>query len=1534
MSTLASSTALSRSFNMGDWNGMENDQLDHVVLSVTDATKRLSQHQDTDDLGSLDLHSSRNSIRNDNEYGKKRTASKISKLQRRGKKKTSRDMIGPWKLGKTLGKGSSGRVRLAKNKETGQLAAIKIVPKSKSTKFNNAKKNGNGKDNTYDNKPHLSYSSLHNRSNHSVLHNPSFLMDNSIIKNELGSDLDDDGNDSRNKDNSNRYGIEREIVIMKLVSHPNVMALYEVWENKNELYLVLEYVDGGELFDYLVSKGKLTELEAVRYFKQIIRGVQYCHSFNICHRDLKPENLLLDKKRKLIKIADFGMAALQVSNTLLKTSCGSPHYASPEIVMGKTYNGGPSDVWSCGIILFALLTGHLPFNDDSIKKLLIKVQNGRYQMPNYLSKDAKDLISRILLVNPKARLTTEQILEHPLITKYDNQYSLKKENKLTKQAIKNYNNLMRGKSNTDLAILQNIPDKTDIIQLRSRNDIDDSILRNLQILWNGVPRETLISKLIQDPVSEEKLIYSLLWQYKQRHTDNNISVSSDSLSKSSITVSTTNELATTTNSEKSNEFGEEKQELEIPRDAPKLMQKSKFSLYSMKMSESRNSSSDTDHYEMRFPSQSSQLNNLSFPVSSSRSFKGSISGRSLHSVKLEKIKHPGNSIIPSTPKTSLHISPSKRSLIASPSMKSINKTLKTRRTLQNSESKKSLYSLQSISKRSLNLKDYLKDEAMDHTLKNKKNNSSLTSTDSQFDLEGMMDNMLFGKELEGITEEGYSTQDDNSFGDGEDIESSESVKTLTKLGSSSMDTVTDFNNYMKNSFVKAAGNLNTDKYGHSEKLPSTDINHTREELLKKNDNNDPVKFHNTFINRNEEANIKFEKHDKKKSYNLRAMSEANGGDPETGKHSLDPRRNITLPEKQKLETLLNGVSSTLKTNISSHQRPEYMAKLTSLGQVHENSTWGMIETSYFNSTDSRKERHVESIDGNKSLIKSTSTRSSVIDTQTTASEDVTVPSMLAQSSTIEHDRTLLKMPTYFKNTSTTFKDLSAFLNSDLSLESISLKKSNTTTLSKSTPIKGSTSVYKGLKLTEHRPTELLINNKEMSKIERHNCAQSINNDGSYSDVSLVRDMTLNVHTAQAIKMSAANTKSINGQILSYGSLASSIESMVKFEDISSDSQMSVSDATSSSISAIGERVNNLVHKKAVSIDTLTTNNVFTPATDVRVSLYVNNNNSNTYNIPRETTEEALAKLSISPDDQEFKKNYQQKRFSNIQSIDNQKLMSVTNSLQSMFKDLESDESDESEQYNSTEVNPEWNDNYVTDTSKKKNQNRVTMLFDEDFVNPVPLLEEKKTSNNANITTGIENTQKTSKKNNSNLTKNEINIEKAKVKEDKIIKQSDKLPQATNQPAKSETSWFNRLFKGLKNKKSSNKKNTRNENSTSQLKASYNKKMTFEHKTNISFELTHMLTLKEFEKNEIEFKLSQFEQNANKDVVGYNCKFVQNNFKFSIKIEKLKGNNSSKTMITLKKKKLLDSEKSDSIFNKFNNDVDNVIKAAESKLMVN
>lgn len=175
------------------------------------------------------------------------------------------------------------------------------------------------------------------------------------------------------------FGIEREVVIMKLIEHPNIVNLYDIWENRGELYLVLEYVQGGELFDYVSGNGALPEQEAVRLFRQIVAGLSYCHRFNICHRDLKPENLLLDSNRN-IKLADFGMAALQPEGTWLNTSCGSPHYAAPEVVNGQQYRGDKADIWSTGIILFAMLNGFLPFDGGSLGKTLSLVKKGEYYL--------------------------------------------------------------------------------------------------------------------------------------------------------------------------------------------------------------------------------------------------------------------------------------------------------------------------------------------------------------------------------------------------------------------------------------------------------------------------------------------------------------------------------------------------------------------------------------------------------------------------------------------------------------------------------------------------------------------------------------------------------------------------------------------------------------------------------------------------------------------------------------------------------------------------------------------------------------------------------------------------------------------------------------------------------------------------------------------------------------------------------------------------------------------------------------------------
>lgn len=206
--------------------------------------------------------------------------------------------------------------------------------------------------------------------------------------------------------------VQREINILHLCTHPHIIRLYEVVDTPTDIFLVNEYVSGGELFDYIVSKGRLSADEARNFFHQIISGVEYCHFQKIVHRDLKPENLLLDANKN-IKLADFGLSNLMRDGEFLRTSCGSPNYAAPEVISGHLYAGPEVDVWSCGVILYALLCGSLPFDDESIPNLFKKIKSGMYSLPTHLSQLAKNLIPRMLEVDPMKRITIPEIRLHP-----------------------------------------------------------------------------------------------------------------------------------------------------------------------------------------------------------------------------------------------------------------------------------------------------------------------------------------------------------------------------------------------------------------------------------------------------------------------------------------------------------------------------------------------------------------------------------------------------------------------------------------------------------------------------------------------------------------------------------------------------------------------------------------------------------------------------------------------------------------------------------------------------------------------------------------------------------------------------------------------------------------------------------------------------------------------------------------------------------------------------------------------------------------
>ena len=262
-------------------------------------------------------------------------------------------------------------------------------------------------------------------------------------------------------------------------------------------YLVLEFVEHGDLFEFINKNGPLTEEQAIFVFRQLMSAIDYCHSYNICHRDLKPENILL-KADGQVKIADFGMAALhQGPNHQLRTACGSPHYAAPELLRLHNYRGDKADIWSLGVILFAMLAARLPFNDENLSVMLAKVRKGIYDMPAHFSREAKDLIHRILQTDPSIRISMKEMWQHPLVWKYGYLDDLGG-NKGQPPDVR------MGKQRTPLDLAH----------------IDDQIFRQLRSMWHALPEKDLAAKLISNDPNDQKLFYWLLHSYQERQLEN------------------------------------------------------------------------------------------------------------------------------------------------------------------------------------------------------------------------------------------------------------------------------------------------------------------------------------------------------------------------------------------------------------------------------------------------------------------------------------------------------------------------------------------------------------------------------------------------------------------------------------------------------------------------------------------------------------------------------------------------------------------------------------------------------------------------------------------------------------------------------------------------------------------------------------------------------------------------------------------------------------------------------------------------------
>lgn len=259
--------------------------------------------------------------------------------------------LGSYELGKTLGTGTFGKVKLATHTPTGELVAIKILEKSK------------------------------------------MLSEAELTR------------------------VTREINILKQVRHSHVAQLYQIIETPSKICLVMEYLSRGELFDLIVRHKKLREIEAARYFFQLLQAVNHMHSLKVSHRDLKPENLMLDEKHNL-KVIDFGLSNLFADDSLLKTACGSPCYAAPEMISGLPYSGTKVDLWSCGVVLYAMTVGKLPFDDANSSELYRKIISGRFILPISLSIDLKDLLSCLLRVDPETRFDVKKCLSSEWLKTY------------------------------------------------------------------------------------------------------------------------------------------------------------------------------------------------------------------------------------------------------------------------------------------------------------------------------------------------------------------------------------------------------------------------------------------------------------------------------------------------------------------------------------------------------------------------------------------------------------------------------------------------------------------------------------------------------------------------------------------------------------------------------------------------------------------------------------------------------------------------------------------------------------------------------------------------------------------------------------------------------------------------------------------------------------------------------------------------------------------------------------------------------------
>lgn len=291
-----------------------------------------------------------------------------------------RKSIGDWDFVRTIGAGSMGKVKLARHNATNEKCAVKIVPRA---------------------------AKLYQRAH---ANDPPIKLSEEAAQRQKEFE----------KEIARDKRTIREGALGRLLFHPHICRLYEMVPMTNHYYMLFEYVEGGQLLDYIVSHGSLNEKYARKFARGIALALNYCHKNNVVHRDLKIENIMINQKGD-IKIIDFGLSNLYMPKNLLKTYCGSLYFAAPELLSAKPYVGPEVDVWSFGVVLYVLVCGKVPFDDPVVSTLHEKIKKGHVEYPSFLSKECVSLLQRMLVVDPLHRATLEEVIQHPWMNRgYDN----------------------------------------------------------------------------------------------------------------------------------------------------------------------------------------------------------------------------------------------------------------------------------------------------------------------------------------------------------------------------------------------------------------------------------------------------------------------------------------------------------------------------------------------------------------------------------------------------------------------------------------------------------------------------------------------------------------------------------------------------------------------------------------------------------------------------------------------------------------------------------------------------------------------------------------------------------------------------------------------------------------------------------------------------------------------------------------------------------------------------------------------------------